>query len=328
MDYHKIPLLYGVVVAFYGTGALLCHYGTIMVVVPCHTMMGNYVMSSDADVINLRLPADLGAAFRQAAAANERSINGQAIIYLRKGLIADGHYQSSVVAEGAKGPAAEPAGVERKLVPMTRALRVAAAASPKPRPPARPEPPSGVRVGAIIAAIGVEVRFEQNRPLGKAQIQLRELIESTFRDVTDLASARAKGAAAWLEAGARPGMIEVLFPDDRGAMAAAKKAQNRVQRYRGIAVTEDRRLIAEKGIIGQGASSLRRVLAERFAGLTIDQAVAKGPAEWLEGGLAEETARRLFGDEVGAEAKRRTQARSNQRKRARRQGGASADGTV
>lgn len=172
-----------------------------------------------------------------------------------------------------------------------------------------------MRVGAIIAAIGVEVRSEQNRPLGKNQIWLRQLIESTFPDVTDLSSARAIGSDAWIDAGARPGLITVLFPGDRAALEAAKKAQNRVQMDRQIAATDVRRFIKEKGIYGRGATNFRRVLAEHFADMSPEEAFAKGPEAWLAGGISEDTARRLFGDDVGDEAKRRTQARSNAKKR-------------
>jgi hypothetical protein len=192
----------------------------------------------------------------------------------------------------------------------------ASKASPKPpRPPTSAEPPSGVRVAAIIAVIGIEVRAEQNRPLGKNQIILRQLIESTFPDVTDLGSARAKGPAAWIEAGARPGVIGVLFPGDGAALIGAKKMQNRAQMDRQIAAGGDvTRFISGKGIYGRGAVSVRALLAQYFAGMSPEEAVAMGPDAWLAAEVSEDVARRIFGDEVAAEAKRRTQARSNSKK--------------
>jgi hypothetical protein len=45
-----------------------------------------------------------------------------------------------------------------------------------------------------------------------------------------------------------------------------------------------------------------------------EEAVAMGPDAWLAAEVSEDVARRIFGDEVAAEAKRRTQARSNSKK--------------
>lgn len=201
-------------------------------------------------------------------------------------------------------------------LPAAQVMQRALVAPPKlPRPPTRQETPSGVRVAAIVAAIAVEVRAEQNRPLGKNQIWLRELINSTFPDVSDLQTARAKGAGAWIEAGARPGVIGVLFPGDRGAMKAATQAQNCVQMDRRIAATDIQRFIKQKGIYGRGATNFRQVLEEHFTGMSPEEAFAKGPDAWLAGGISEDTARRLFGDNVGDEAKRRATARGNAKKR-------------
>jgi hypothetical protein len=202
---------------------------------------------------------------------------------------------------GKLGPPLEPRPVGRVVQPRSTRLPRGADTS--------------VRVGAVVAAIGVEYRAEQNRPLGKNLVYLGHLIESDFSDVTDLSSARAKGAAAWIKAGARPGLIGVLFPGDRGALEAAKQAQNKVQMDRRIdAGSDDRRFVAEKGIYGMGAVVLRRILAEHFPDLTIEEAVAKGSDAWLAAEVSEDTARRLFGDKVGDEAKRRATARANQRK--------------
>jgi hypothetical protein len=274
-------------------------------------------MAADQDVLNVRLPKDLSAAIKRAAELDERSVNGQVIVYLRRCLITDGHYQSVrpvVTAEPTPTPlskaAAEP-------LPVAQVVQRAPVATPKlPRPSTRQETPSGVRVAAIIAAIGVEVRAEQNRPLGKNQIFLRQLIESTFPYVTDLSSARAIGLDAWIDAGARPGLIAVLFPGDRSALGEAKRQQNRVQIDRQMAAGDEvKRFSHAKGLYGRGAVVFRDILAQHFPGMRVEDAVAKGPDAWLTAGVSEDTARRLFGDDVGDEAKRRTQARSNAKKK-------------
>lgn len=263
------------------------------------------------EMINFRLPSDLASALKRAAADDLRSTHSQGILYIRQALIAEGRYQPDSPSR-----AMREAGPTRARAVGT-VDRQSALAVPigLPRPSTRAEPPSGVRLGAIIAAIGVEVRAEQNRPLGKNQILLRLMIEQKFPGVTDLSSARAIGLDAWVAAGARPGLIGVLFPGDRAAVEAAKKAQNRAQMDRQIAAGSDnKRFIAEKGIYGRGAVNFRHVMAKQFPGLSPEEAFAKGPEAWLAGGVSEDTARRLFGDEVGVEARRRSLARSNQRK--------------
>ena len=91
--------------------------------------------------------------------------------------------------------------------------------------------------------------------------------------------------------------------------------QNRAQMDRQIAAGGDvTRFISGKGIYGRGAVSVRALLAQYFAGMSPEEAVAMGPDAWLAAEVSEDVARRIFGDEVAAEAKRRTQARSNSKK--------------
>jgi hypothetical protein len=141
--------------------------------------------------------------------------------------------------------------------------------------------------------------------------------------VTDLASARAKGPRAWIKAGARPGLIEALFPGDREAMEAARKQANRIQMDRRL-TTDVQLFIKEKHINGQGARVLRRLLAGPFAGMTIEEAVAKGPGAWLDAGVGEDVARKIFDEKTAFEARRRANARGNARKRLKEEAAASA----
>jgi hypothetical protein len=68
--------------------------------------------------------------------------------------------------------------------------------------------------------------------------------------------------------------------------------------------------------------TFRRILKEHFAGMSPEEAFAKGPDAWLAAGVSEDVARKLFGDAVADEAKRRTTARSNAKKRNRPASGA------
>lgn len=267
-----------------------------------HTMITkNYV-------INLRLPPDIGESLKRAADMNERSFNALAAIYLRRCLIEDGYYQPTGAATAA--PTAAPA----VLLPVRGTPRHhTPAASPKP-----PRLPADAASAArIVARITEEIRAETGRPMSSNKGYMRQIIESgAFPDVVDLSSAKAKGAAAWIEAGARPGLIEVLFPADPNARLAARRQQNRDQMDRKLdAGSDDMRFVVEKGIYGRGAVVFRRILAEHFPGLPIEEAVARGPAAWLEAGVSEDTARRLFGDAAGAEAKRLAVQRGNANKR-------------
>jgi hypothetical protein len=266
------------------------------------------------ELINFRIPEDLAAALRRAAADNIRSVNAQGVFYLRQGLTAEGRYQSEAPTTGHASPGRT--GLSKAAQGGERATdRQRVSIAPPMLPPGSQEAPSAARVEAIIAALEVEIRHEQNRPLGSNAAMLRKLLPTTFPDVSGLQSVRAKGLAAWIDAGAGPGLIGVLFPNDPEAVTWAKKQKNAVQMDRRIAEgPELKRFIADKGIKGRGAVNLRNVL-EQFDGMTIAEAVQQGPLAWLDAGIGEDCARKIFDETTAREAKRRATSRGNVQKK-------------
>jgi hypothetical protein len=73
--------------------------------------------------------------------------------------------------------------------------------------------------------------------------------------------------------------------------------------------------ISAKGIVGRGATALRRIMAQSFPGMSISEAIKQGREAWLDAGLGEENARRIFDEATAIEARRRTDARGNARKK-------------
>jgi hypothetical protein len=73
--------------------------------------------------------------------------------------------------------------------------------------------------------------------------------------------------------------------------------------------------------------NLRTLIAQHFAGMSIDQAVRQGPEVWLDAGVGEDVARKLFGEQAALEARRRANARGNAKKR-RRDGALTVDNFV
>jgi hypothetical protein len=96
----------------------------------------------------------------------------------------------------------------------------------------------------------------------------------------------------------------------------AKKAQNAAHLKRKIERgSELRRFISAKGIVGKGAVALRRIMDQRFPGMTIAAAIEQGPETWLDAGVGEDVARRLFDEPTAVEARRRAYARGTAKKR-------------
>jgi CBS domain-containing protein len=146
--------------------------------------------------------------------------------------------QHTLVKRAPTEPAAEPL----HRAPVTKA--------PPLLPVRTKDATSDVRALAVVAAIDVEVRADLGRPLGGIiRRDLRHLLAANFPDVTDLRLARMKSPAAWVEAGAGPGLIAVLFPHDRAAVEQAKKQKNAVQMRRRIELgSEIGRFVSDKGI--------------------------------------------------------------------------------
>lgn len=187
---------------------------------------------------------------------------------------------------------------------------------PALEPASAPAMSTEVRVIAAMAAISAQIRAEQNRPLGAINSStLSRLLKTEFLDVTDLHSARAKGPGAWADAGSGPGLIAQLFPDDREAVARAKKQKNAIKMSRRIeGGSEVQRFISSKGIVGRGSVNVAAVLA-KFPGLTPTEAVNQGPQAWLDRGLGEESARKIFDERTAATARRLRDVRGNNRKK-------------
>jgi hypothetical protein len=208
-------------------------------------------------------------------------------------------------------------GLEEWLYPDAPPARTAPNGA---KPPAPEQTPPQRLMAAVIATIAAEVRHEQNRPLGSAARNLPALLDTPpLVDVTDLHSARAAGIDAWVSAGCGPGLIAILFPDDSAAIRRAKQRQNKLlseqRRSRG---PQSRQIAARFGVVGSGAVALDKLMAGPFAGMTIEEAIAQGPAAWLEAGVTEGVARTLFNEPTAAEARRRSDARDNARRRATR----------
>jgi hypothetical protein len=195
-------------------------------------------------------------------------------------------------------------------------------APPVPPPAIRPirskDPPSDVRVSVVIAAINAEVRCEQQRALGGIiQRDLRRILKiEPFTDVADLGSARAKDPDAWIAADAGPGLIGVLFPNNRDIVARAVTRKNRVMMDLRLARygTELQKFGASVGISGRAAVNLRNTL-QHFPGMSIEEAVRQGPAAWLDAEVSEDVARKLFDERTAMEARRRGNARSMAKKK-------------
>jgi hypothetical protein len=265
------------------------------------------------ELINFRLPEDIAAALKRAASEDLRSINAQGLFYIRSGLLAEGRYHAG------NGSAAEPVA---RLVAVPAPVTVL---TPAPdRPAAAPktdlETQTEMQARGVVATINEELRQEGHRPLtGNTHGELGDLLSTAFKDVRDLAAAREKGATKWLSAGAKPGLIHALFPDDRGAVEMAKKAQNAVWMKRRHDLASDlQRFIYDKGILGRGATALRRILDQRFPGMTPEEAVKQGAEAWLDAGVGEEVARKLFDKRTADEARRRATARANAKKKTAR----------
>jgi hypothetical protein len=265
-------------------------------------------MAVDQDVLNVRLPKDLSAAIKQAAELEERSVNGQIIVYLRRCLVADGHYQSSAV------PAR----------PVVVAPPAAEPLHPTPVAPLPPQPASvtpqqrrTVPVSVALAAIGAGLREEQGRPLGSQNTKtLRIVLEAAFPDVVDLPSARAIGSDAWIKAGAGQALMKLMYPDDPDAAADAERARNADQRARVLRQGgELGQFIAEKKLFAGAAINFRTLMEGRFAGMSIAEAVALGPDPWLDAGVSADVALRIFGERTALEAKLRAQDRSRASRR-------------
>ena len=75
---------------------------------------------------------------------------------------------------------------------------------------------------------------------------------------------------------------------------------------------------ARFGLVGKGSVALDSMMREHFAGMTVEQAIQRGPAAWLDAGVTESIARQLFDEPTAKEARRRCQARYNVISRARR----------
>jgi len=189
---------------------------------------------------------------------------------------------------------------------------------PPSAPAPRLETSTDLQAIGVVTTINEELRREGHTPLtGNTYTGLCRLLSTVFRDVRDLAGARAKGPTQWLNAGALPGLIRALYPDDLGAVAMAKKAQNAVQMKRKLATASElQQFISARGIVGQGAVALRRIIAQHFPGMTISEAIKQGPDVWLDAGIGEENARRLFNEKTAVEARRRAYVMGNASKKA------------
>ena len=196
------------------------------------------------------------------------------------------------------------------------------------QPSTSPQAPPQRLVEAVIASIAAEVRHEQDRPLGSTlTLAMKALLETPeLADVTDLRTARAAGVDIWVNQGARQGLIAVLFPDDPTATRKARQARHQYQiaRRRALAPAATQ-TAARYGIFGKGAAVLDRLMRDHFAGMTVEEAIQKGPAAWLEAGVSEALARQLFGEQTAREALLRAAQRSNAK---RRHGQASATNTT
>jgi hypothetical protein len=242
------------------------------------------------ELINFRLPGDMAAALKRAASEDLRSINAQGVYYFRMGLVAESRYPP-----GNGG-----------VVPVARPMAV-----PTPEPDQKPpsaaaetrlETSTELQAIGVVTTINEELRRDGHSPLtGHTYKAICRLLSTEFKDVRDLAAARAKGSTQWLDAGALPGLIRALFPDDLGAIAMAKKTQNAVQMQRKIATgSEVRQFISAKGIV---------------PGMSPTEAVQRGPQAWLDAGIGEDNARKLFDEQTAVEARRRANARGNAKKK-------------
>jgi Arc-like DNA binding domain len=268
-------------------------------------------MRATTSDFHMRFPPEMFERVKQRAAKYRRSIHSEILFIVEAALEAD----------------AQPAHARQAIVQPPRPIARPPAPAIAARPPgaatrAATSPTSAPAAGMERQAIGVaatineELRRDGLSPIsGPTHVAICRLLATTFPGVRDLAGARAQGVEAWLSAGAMPGLISRLYPDDKGALAMAKSARNAVQIKRRLELgSELQRFIAEKGIAGRGAENMRNVL-EHFPGMSPHEAVEQGPEAWLDAGVGEEVARKVFGEDVAKEAKRRGYARNNAKRR-------------
>jgi plasmid stability protein len=265
---------------------------------------------------HVRFPPSVFEKLRTQAEQHHRSIAAEILTIVEEAV------------EGAPAPAPRSAAlaptprqaIVQPLRPIARPSAPAIAArSPGAAPPISAPTAAMERQAIGVAATINEdlIRDRINPASGPTHVAICRLLATAFPDVRDLAGARAQGVEAWLSAGATPGLISRLFPDDKGAMAMAKSGLAAIQAARKLeAGSEIGRFIAAKGILGRGAHNLRTLLATHFAGMSIDEAVQQGSEAWLDAGVGEDVARKIFGEPTAIEARRRAYARDNAKKRA------------
>ena len=172
-------------------------------------------MATDQEALNIRLPKELNAALKLAAEMEERSITGQVIVYLRKGLIADSYYQHGpVVAEPTPDP-----------------LPPAAVVQVPPTPPAKA--PTHSRSIALVVRDIVDAA-----PLhGRAVQTFEKIVREHFPDIQSIEDARSKGPDAWLTAEASPAIMKGLFPElpdlEKTAAMLRQRARDQEARIKG-----------------------------------------------------------------------------------------------
>jgi hypothetical protein len=269
-------------------------------------------MKTPSSDFHMRFPPSVFEQVKQRAAKNRRSIHSE-ILFIVEAAIEDD-----------PGPTPAPRAIAQPPRPIVRPPAPTIAAQP-PSAATRAAPLSNPPTAAmerqaigVTATINEALRHDGLSPIGgPTHVAICRLLATTFPDVRDLAGARALGAEAWLSAGASPGLISRLYPDDKGALQIAKRAKNAVQMNRKLEHgSELQRFISENGIVGRGAVNLRNVLSQHFAGISIDEAVQQGSDAWLDAGVSETVARQIFGEQAALEARRRAYARGNAKKRA------------